>query len=247
MPEYHAVYRVLEQDSRRTESRADFYDEDPRFNTTGEHFMSFAYELGDLDTDQLGELKNRVGEICVSEDWSVDQGKYGTIFLIEGSIYAHIGKELGADTKLSLKNMRERYVKAKASLQFDKTIIAPLAHCINIAQDIRESSEIQRQEAIAPPPAGTDSSASGSRKPGQPKNKLYDWLADKKQAYADNGQRRTIEQLVLDFNRLTARERAEILGGSLNDSNRITIPDDPQERKRLLDRIYSALQRRKKT
>ena len=245
MPKYHAVYRVLEQDSRRIESRADFYDEDPRFNTTGEHFMSFAYELGDLDTDQLGELVNRVSEkypIRVSEDWSVDQGKYGTIFLIEGSVYDHIGKELGAETKLDLKAMRQRYVDAKKPQNRLRNIIAPLADCISTARDIRNS----RREAIAPPPRRIDSSASGSRKPGQPRNKLYDWLADKKQTYADNGQRRTIRQLVDDFNRLLARERADILGVSPNQPSTITIPSDRQEYKQWSDRIYSALQRRKK-
>ena len=142
---YYAAYRVLELDKDRIRLRSEFYDEHPDFNTTGKHFMSFAADLGDLTEAQLEELKNRVGEerfeITVSDNWIADQKRLGTIFLISDSVYEGIGKHkhVGAATKLDLKVMRQRYVDAKTHRQFDKTIIAPLTHCIIHAEDIRDS------------------------------------------------------------------------------------------------------------
>jgi hypothetical protein len=93
-------------------------------------------------------------------------------------------------------------------------------------------------------PLGTPSTPE-PKKPGRQGNKLYDWFAKKQQEYRENGQRRTIPQLAEDFNRLTAKERAGILGGSINHSSRISIPEDNIEYKKWLDAIYSALRRRR--
>jgi len=95
-----------------------------------------------------------------------------------------------------------------------------------------------------PTPPNTNLTAQGSKKPGQPRKKIYDWFSERNQEYKKNGQSRTIKQLAEEFNRLTAKERADLLDGAINSSNRIEIPDDPQKLKKWRDNIYSALRRR---
>jgi hypothetical protein len=179
MPKYHAVFRVLERDKDKVPFRSKFYDVPPAFNSLGKHFMSFAHEVGDLTETQLKELMNRVGKkykICISEDWNADQVKHGIIFLIEGSIYDHIGKELGADTKLDLKSMRRRYVKAKKDLQFDNTIIAPLAHCINVVRNIRNSHVVLTSEGVDSPSDKPPVKMGAKTDSGSAARKNYDLL-----------------------------------------------------------------------
>lgn len=174
MPQYYAVYRVLEQetDSKRIQFRAEHYDVHPIFNDTDRHFLSYAYELDDLDATQLGELQSRVRKnypIHESEGWGAVKEEYGTIFLIEGSIQDHIAEEVGDVTKLKLKDMRERYVEAKTNRHFFE-IIKPLTCCINTARRIRkearlaaigvsvpdkELTAIMKRSKLGPPP--TDS------------------------------------------------------------------------------------------
>lgn len=153
MTKYYAAYRVLEPDNDRIRLRSEFYDENPDFNTTGKHFMSFAAELDDLTDAQLEELKNRVGreiEIRMSEDWNADQKEHGIIFLIRASVYEYLGTQHHADaaTKLDLKTMRQQYVDAKTHKQFDKTIIAPLTHCVICANHVRKSQSAPRKRGV---------------------------------------------------------------------------------------------------
>ena len=109
---------------------------------------------------------------------------------------------------------------------------------------VNPDSPAEIQSNLLPLHENNPSASKSKKQPGQPRKKLYDWLADKKKEYKERGQRRTIEQLAEEFNRLLAKDRADILGSLLNHPSRIEIPDDPKERKRWRDKIYSALRRR---
>ena len=121
MPSYLAIYRVKE--TVPVSSRTEFYDVPPEDVGTGEYFMSFASDLGELDAPQLGSLMLHVTRryavpICKSEDWNVERKQNGTIFLIEGSKYDNIGNDIGDDIKLELKMMESTYRQARENRQF---------------------------------------------------------------------------------------------------------------------------------
>ena len=154
MPEYFAVYRVLEKDIEYgVRFRAEFYDEKPEGNSTGKHFMSFAYYLEGLNDSQLKMLLSIVEQkykIRESTNWITEQNESDIIFLIEGSRYDNLGKE-DAAAKLALKDMVGRYSQAKGNRQFDKTIIAPLAYCINHARQLRNLARADETSQSTPP------------------------------------------------------------------------------------------------
>jgi len=202
MPKYCVVYQVFIPSHYRPPEYSGMDKSCMTcFGIVPDQHFSFACDLENLTESQLESLLllvNQKYKIRICENWDADQKAHGVIFLIRDTDY----KNLDAADRVELDRMKERYKQAKESFTFDATIIAPLAHCVNIADDIvrydretqdalEDTSELYRKELldksstekqITPKSANvgelSDASSKTVNKGGRPRTPRAKWIIE---------------------------------------------------------------------
>ena len=176
--EYHAIYQILLPDEHRYPVWQFYYDRFPYGEPQNQELplLGFAKELdGDFDESQIESLIAEAGEkypTRISKDWDTEQNIYGIVFLMSDLDYGSIGRNVDAAVKLDLKQMKETYRLAKEKGLSSK-ILAPLAHCINCANRVKNKARKSRSpKPVYPSSVVTDVEIVSSSKPNlQPKSK----------------------------------------------------------------------------
>ena len=156
MPKYYAVYRATFP--CQTEGLEQYFDPYHCHWRDTNRYVSLAYDLGDLTDSQLQSLLSLVGQKYKIHHgyWSADQKKHGVIFLVKYHDAQNLGVVARIEqqrVRLTLEQMQDRYERAIEDSRFDAKRLAPLAYCIAVAEDIRDSQSAASQPVTTPTPA----------------------------------------------------------------------------------------------
>ena len=149
-------------------------------------YVSYACDLGDLNDSQLKELEKRVGEkytIRVCKDWNADCDVHYVILLITDTDYENLDPAI----QIGLGGMKNQYEQA---IKDADEIVAPLKHCINIAEKINgkenpHGKKLSDKSAGADPPSPKTSPPSGPATNFERDKRLYELSFEKTLTWGD--------------------------------------------------------------